>query len=69
MADEDVVRIYGQRRDSEVFFKMAKQHLKLAKEIQCRDFDVLIPHTTPAVCWLVKEQIGDSLNPIPRVES
>ena len=25
---------------------MAKQHLKLAKEIQCRDFDALIAHTT-----------------------
>ena len=25
---------------------MAKQHLKLVKEIQCRDFDALIAHTT-----------------------
>lgn len=25
---------------------MAKQHLKLTKEIQCRDFDALIAHTT-----------------------
>ena len=25
---------------------MAKQHLNLAKEIQCRDFDALIAHTT-----------------------
>ena len=46
LADEDVVRIYGKRWDIEVFFKMAKQHLKLAKEIQCRDFDALIAHTT-----------------------
>ena len=45
-ADEDIVRIYGKRWDIEVFFKMAKQHLKLAKEIQCRDFDALIAHTT-----------------------
>ena len=34
------------RWDIEVFFKMAKQHLKLAKEIQCRDFDALIAHTS-----------------------
>ncbi len=40
------MRIYGKRWDIEVFFKMAKQHLKLAKEIQCRDFDALIAHTT-----------------------
>ena len=46
LADEEIVRIYGKRFDIEVFFKMAKQHLKLAKEIQCRDFDALIAHTT-----------------------
>jgi len=46
LPDADVVRIYGKRWDIEVFFKMAKQHLKLAKEIQCRDFDALIAHTS-----------------------
>ena len=46
LAEDDVVRIYGKRWDIEVFFKMAKQHLKLAKEIQCRDFDALIAHTS-----------------------
>ncbi len=46
LTDEEIVRIYGKRWDIEVFFKMAKQHLKLAKEIQCRDFDALIAHTT-----------------------
>lgn len=44
--DSEVVRIYGKRWDIEVLFKMAKQHLKLVKEIQCRDFDMLIAHTT-----------------------
>lgn len=46
LTDEDIVRIYGKRWDIEVFFKMAKQHLKLAKEIQCRDYDALVAHTT-----------------------
>lgn len=46
LPDEEVVRIYGKRWDIEVLFKMAKQHLNLAKEIQCRDFDALIAHTT-----------------------
>ena len=46
LAGEDIVRIYGKRWDIEVFFKMAKQHLKLTKEIQCRDFDALIAHTS-----------------------
>ncbi len=46
LADKEVVRIYGKRWDIEVFFKMAKQHLNLAKEIQLRDYDGLIAHTT-----------------------
>ena len=46
LPNEEIVRIYGKRWDIEVFFKMAKQHLKLAKEIQSRDFDALIAHTT-----------------------
>jgi transposase len=46
LSNEDVVRIYGKRWDIEVLFKMAKQHLNLTKEIQCRDFDALIAHTT-----------------------
>jgi len=46
LGDADIVRIYGKRWDIEVFFKMAKQHLKLAKEIQCRDFDSLVAHTS-----------------------
>ncbi len=39
---------YSKRWDIDVFFKIAKQHLKLIKEIQCRDFDSLIP--IPASC-------------------
>jgi len=46
LPDEDIIRIYGKRWDIEVFFKMAKQHLNLAKEIQCRDYDALIAHTS-----------------------
>jgi len=46
LADKEIVRIYGKRWDIEVFFKMIKQHLRLAKEIQCRDFDALIGHTS-----------------------
>jgi len=54
LADEDAQDIARSRLltameaalNIEVFFKMAKQHLKLAKEIQCRDFDALIAHTS-----------------------
>ena len=46
LSGKDIVRIYGKRWDIEVFFKMSKQHLNLAKEIQFRDYDALIAHTT-----------------------
>ena len=46
LPDQDIVRIYGKRWDIEVFFKMIKQHLNLAKEIQCRDYDALVGHTS-----------------------
>lgn len=44
--DEKIVQTYGKRWDIEVFFKMTKQHLKLAKEIHSRDYDALIGHTS-----------------------
>lgn len=46
LSEHEIVKLYGKRWDIEVLFKMAKQHLKLVKEIQCRDFDALIAHTT-----------------------
>jgi hypothetical protein len=44
--DEDIIKIYGMRWDIEVFFKMCKSHLKLAKEFQGRSFDMLVAHTS-----------------------
>jgi hypothetical protein len=44
--DDEVVRIYGKRWDIEVFFKMAKHYLKLDSEIQVRDFDSILAHST-----------------------
>ena len=43
---EEIIRLYGKRWDIEVFFKMCKQHLKLVKEIQIRNYDGLIAHTS-----------------------
>jgi len=44
LAESEIIRLYGKRWDIEVFFKMCKQHLKLVKEVQLRDFDGLRPH-------------------------
>ncbi|ACN15634.1 transposase (IS4 family protein) [Desulforapulum autotrophicum HRM2] len=46
IAEEEILRLYGKRWDIEVFFKMCKQHLKLVKEIQIRNYDCLIGHTS-----------------------
>ena len=46
LPNEEIIRLYGKRWDIEVFFKMCKQHLKLVKEIQIRNYDGLIAHTS-----------------------
>ena len=46
LSDEEIVRIYGKRWDIEVFFKMAKHHLNLEREVQLRDYDGLVAHTS-----------------------
>ena len=46
LADEEIIRIYGKRWDIEVFFKMSKHHLNLEREMQLRDYDGLVAHTS-----------------------
>lgn len=49
LPDGEVIRIYGKRWDIEVCFKMLKQHLRLEKEAQLRDYDGLVGHATVVV--------------------
>jgi len=44
--DQEIIRIYGKRWDIEVFFKMNKFYLKLAKEFQGRSYDMMFVHIT-----------------------
>jgi hypothetical protein len=44
--EEEIIRIYGIRWDIEVYFKMCKSFLGLAKEFQLRSYDGMIAHTT-----------------------
>ena len=46
LSAEEIVRIYGRGWDIEGFFKMMKHHLNMEKEIQLRDYDGIIGHTT-----------------------
>ena len=46
LSDEEIIRIYGKRWDIEVFFKMNKSFLNLAKEFQGRSYNSMVAHTT-----------------------
>jgi hypothetical protein len=46
LSQEEIVRIYGKRWAIEVFFKVCKSYLKLAKEFQGRSYDMMVAQTT-----------------------
>jgi hypothetical protein len=46
VSDEEIVRVYGKRWDIEVFFKVCKSYLALAKEYQGRSYDMQVAATT-----------------------
>lgn len=46
LADEEILQLYKRRWDIEVFFKISKSYLQLAKEFQRRSYDALVAHTT-----------------------
>lgn len=46
LCEEEIIRIYSKRWDIEVFFKMSKTYLKLAKEFEGRSYDMMFAHTT-----------------------
>ena len=46
ISNEEIIRIYGKRWDIEVFFKVIKSFLALAKEFQGRSYDMMLAHTT-----------------------
>ena len=45
LSPEQIIELYGKRWDIEVFFKMCKSYLKLAKEFEGRSYDMLTAHT------------------------
>jgi hypothetical protein len=46
LTEDEIIRIYGKRWDVEVFFKMTKSYLRLAKEFQGRSYDMMFAHTS-----------------------
>lgn len=46
ISEEEIIRIYGLRWDIEVYFKVCKSFLGLAKEFQGRSYDLMVAHTS-----------------------
>lgn len=46
ISEEEIIRIYGKRWDIEVFFKVCKSYLSLAKEYQGRSYDMQVAATS-----------------------
>lgn len=63
---EEIITLYGRRWDIEVFFKMAKSFLNLAKEFQSRSFDALVAHATLVCCRYIMLELVKRENADPR---
>ena len=66
LTDEDIVKTYKRRWDIEVFFKMAKSFLNLAKECQGRSYDALVAHATTVCCRYIMLALAKRTNKDPR---
>ena len=45
LSEDEIIRIYGKRWDTEVFFKVCKSHLNLGKECHSLSYDAMTVHT------------------------
>jgi len=66
LGDEEIVTVYKRRWDIEVFFKMAKSFLNLAKECQGRSYDALVAHATVVCCRYIMLALAKRMNQDPR---
>lgn len=63
---DEIIKLYGRRWDIEVFFKIAKSFLNLAKEFQSRSFDALVAHATLVCCRYIILELAKRTNADPR---
>jgi len=66
LSNEEIVTTYKRRWDIEVFFKMAKSFLNLAKECQGRSYDALVAHATTVCCRYIMLALDKRTNQDPR---
>ena len=62
LEDEEIVTTYKRRWDIEVFFKVAKSFLNLAKECQGRSYDALVAHATTVCCRYIMLALAKRTN-------
>jgi len=62
LVDEQIIKVYKRRWDIEVFFKMAKSFLNLAKECQSRSYDALVAHNTVVCCRYIMLELARRMN-------
>jgi hypothetical protein len=66
LADEEIIKLYKRRWDIEVFFKMTKSFLNLAKEFQGRSYDALVAHTTIVFTRYIMLAVSQRITKDPR---
>lgn len=66
LSEEAVIQLYGKRWDIEVFFKVCKSYLNLAKEFQGISYDCLTAHTAIVMTRYIMLAIDKRQNDDPR---
>jgi len=66
LSDEEIITTYKRRWDIEVFFKMAKSFLNLAKECQSRSYDALVAQAHVVCCRYIMLALAKRTNQDPR---
>jgi hypothetical protein len=66
LGNEEIIAAYKRRWDIEVFFKVAKSFLNLAKECQGRTYDALVAHATMVCCRYIMLALAKRTNQDPR---
>ena len=66
LGNEEIVTAYKRRWDIEVFFKVAKSFLNLAKECQGRSYDALVAHATMVCCRYIMLTLAKRTTQDPR---
>ena len=66
LSEDEVIQLYGKRWDIEVFFKVCKSYLSLAKEFQGMSYDAMTAHTTVVMLRYIMLAVDKRQNEDPR---